>query len=97
MLVSTHDGGVDHHVFIVVVARQHFEDTVENTALGPSAEPLMYRLPVTKSLRQVTPRTASSIAIKHRFDEQAIIFCGATHMAFTARQKIFDPVPLVIT
>jgi hypothetical protein len=38
MLVSAHDGGVDHHVFVVVIAGQEFENPLENAALGPSVE-----------------------------------------------------------
>jgi hypothetical protein len=44
-----------------------------------------------------TPRTASSIAVEHGFDEQAIILCRASDMAFTAREKILDPIPLVVS
>ena len=29
MLVSAHDGGVDHHVLVVVVARQQLENALE--------------------------------------------------------------------
>src|SRR6516162_2327685 len=80
-----------------VIARQHLENPLENTAFGPSTEALMHRFPVTKPLRQVAPRTASSIAVEHGFDEQAIILCGASDMAFTARKKILDPIPLVVS
>jgi hypothetical protein len=38
MLVSTHDGGVDHHVFVAMIAGQELEDPLENAALGPSVE-----------------------------------------------------------
>jgi hypothetical protein len=39
-----------YHVFIVVIARQHLENALENPALGPSAEALVHRFPVTKPL-----------------------------------------------
>jgi hypothetical protein len=94
MLVSPHDGRIDHHVFIIVIARQHLENAFE---LGPPAEVLVHRFPVTKPLRQVTPRTASSKAVEHGFEEQAIIFRGTSDMAFTARKKIFDPIPLIVS
>jgi len=50
MLVSAHDCRVDHHVFIVVIARQHLENALENPALGPSAEALVHRFPMTEPL-----------------------------------------------
>ena len=34
MLVSAHDGGVDHHVLVVVIAGQGLENLLENAALG---------------------------------------------------------------
>jgi hypothetical protein len=33
VLVSAHDRGVDHHVFVVGVARQQLENAIENAAL----------------------------------------------------------------
>ena len=30
VLMGAHNGGVDHHVFIVVIAGQQFEDALEN-------------------------------------------------------------------
>jgi len=38
MLVSAHDGGVDHHVLVIVITRQSLENTFKNATLGPSAE-----------------------------------------------------------
>src|SRR6516225_325081 len=77
MLVSSHNRCIDHHVLVIVIARHHLENPLANTAFGPSTEALMHRFPVTKPLRQGAPRTASSIAVEHGFDEQAIILCGA--------------------
>jgi hypothetical protein len=51
MLMSTYDRGIDHHVFVVVIARQQFEDALENPALRPPAETLMDRFPMAKTLR----------------------------------------------
>ena len=51
VLVSAHDGGVDHHVLVVVIAGQQLENTVENPALRPSAETLMDRFPMAETLR----------------------------------------------
>ena len=46
MLVSAHDGGVDHHVLVIVIAGQELENPLENAALGPSVEALIDDLPI---------------------------------------------------
>src|SRR3984957_6577328 len=96
MLVSAHDGGVDHHVFVVVIAGQEFENPLENAALGPSVEALIDDLPVAKALGQITPRDAGAKPEEDGFDEQAIVRRRTPPMAFAAGQNIFDPIPLVV-
>ena len=102
MLVSAHDGGVDHHVFVVVIARQLFENALENPALirsarpSPPAEPLVDDFPITETLRKVAPRNASSVPEKNGLHKQPIVGRRAAHMSFSAGQKILDPIPLVI-
>ena len=58
VLVSAHDGGIDHHVFVVVIARQLLENALENSALRPSTKALMNDLPIPKALRQIAPGNA---------------------------------------
>src|SRR5258708_1776540 len=70
MLVSAHDGGVDHHVFVVVIARQQRENTVENPPLRPPAEALVGDLPIAETLWKIPPRDAGSKSIQNRFNEQ---------------------------
>ena len=96
MLVSAHDSGVNHHVLVVVVAGQKPENPLENAALGPSVEALIDDLPVAKALGQIAPRNAGAKPEENGFDEQAIVRRRAAHMAFTARQNILDPIPLVV-
>ena len=96
MLVSAHDGGVDHHVFVVVIACQQLENALENSAFRPPAEALVDDLPIAETLGEVTPRNARPVAAKDRFDEQAIVCRCAANVAFAARQKILDPIPLVV-
>jgi hypothetical protein len=43
MLVRAHDGGVDHHVLVVVIAGQELENPREHAALGPSVEAVKTR------------------------------------------------------
>lgn len=96
MLVGAYDGGVNHHVFVVVIFRQQLENALENSALRPSTEALMDDLPIPKALGQIAPRNARSVSVKDSFDEQPIVRRSASHMAFATGQKILDPVPLVV-
>jgi hypothetical protein len=72
-LLSAHDGGVNHHVFVVVIAGQEPENPLGNAALGPSVEVLIDNLPVAKALGQIAPRDAGAKPEENGFDEQAII------------------------
>ena len=51
VLMGAYDGGVNHHVFVIVITRQQLENTLKNPALRPSTKPLMNRFPVTETLR----------------------------------------------
>ena len=93
---SAHDGGVDHHVFVVVIAGQEPENPLENAALGPSVETLIDDLPVAKALGQIALGDAGAIPEENGFDEQPIVRRRSAHMAFTPRKSAFDPIPLVI-
>src|SRR5258708_12342776 len=46
VLMGTHDGGVEHHVLVVVVTPQQLENALENSPLCPSAQPLTKHLPL---------------------------------------------------
>ena len=95
--MRAHDGGIDHHVFVVVIIRQQLENAFENSALRPSAEALVDDFPIPETLRKITPWNAGSIPVQNRLDEQPIIRRRTADMAFAARQKILDPVPLIVT
>ena len=97
MLVSTNHGCIDHHVFVIVIAHQQLENPFENTALRPPAKALVDDFPIAETLRKITPWNAGSISVQNRFDEQPIIRRRAADMTFAARQKILDPVPLIVT
>ncbi len=53
-------------------------------------------LPITKALRQIAPRDASPISVQNSFNEQSVVRRSAAHVAFATRQKILDPLPLVV-
>ena len=97
MLMRAHDGGIDHHVFVVMVTRQQLENAFENSALCPSTEALVDDFPIAKTLRKITPWNAGSIPVQNGLDEQPIIRRRAANMAFAAWQKILDPIPLIVT
>src|ERR1039457_7438989 len=80
MLMSAHDRGIDHHVFVVVIACQQLENALENAALRPSTEALVYDLPVAEPRRQITPGDSRSIPVKNGFDEQPVVRCVAADM-----------------
>ena len=94
--MCAHDGGVNHHVFVVVIARQQLENALENAALRPSTETLKGDLPITKALGKVAPWDAGSISVENSFDEQPIVRRRTANMAFAAGQKILDPISLVV-
>jgi len=41
-------------------------------------------------------RARGSKAIENRFDEQSIVCRSASNVTVAARQKVFDPIPLII-
>jgi hypothetical protein len=95
--MRANNGGVDHHVLVVGIARQLLENALENAALRPSAETLVDDFPITETLGQIAPRNAGSISVKNGFDEHSVIRRRTPDMALPARQKILDPIPLVVT
>jgi hypothetical protein len=53
--MRAHDGGVDHHVFVVVIIRQQLENAFENPTPGPPAEAVVGHFPITEAFR-IHPR-----------------------------------------
>jgi hypothetical protein len=96
MLVRADNGGIDHHVFVVVIARQQLENALENPAFGPPVEALVDDFPASEALRKIAPWHARSISEQNGLHEQPVIRRSATNMAFTTGQKILDPIPLIV-
>jgi len=80
-----------------MIARQQLENALKNPTLRPPVIALVDNFPIAETGRQITPRDASTISEQNRVDEQPIISRRAADMAFTARQQILDPIPLIIT
>ena len=80
MLVGAHNGGVQHHVFVIVVARQQLESALENAALRPSIEALVDDVPIPETLRKIAPRNAGAKPEQNRFDKQTIVRRRTSYM-----------------
>src|SRR6202040_930493 len=96
VLMGAHNGGVDHHVFVVDIARQQSENTIKNPAFRPPAEALMHALPIAEAHRQIAPWHTGSEPVQNRFNEQPVIRCRAANVPLPPRQNILDPIPLVV-
>jgi hypothetical protein len=96
VLMSLHDGAVDHRVFVVGIGGEMVEDPFPGAGFGPAAEAPVSVLPVAEAFRQIAPGNAGEVAIQHRFDEQAVICCGHPDRTLLARQQVLDPVPLLV-
>src|SRR5260370_24769347 len=94
--MSAHNSGVDHHVFVIGVARQQLENPLKNPALRPAAETLMHALPIAEARRQIAPRNTGSEPVQNGFNEQPVIWRRTSDVALAAGQNILDPIPLVV-
>lgn len=94
--MGAYDRGVDHHVLVVVITSQQLENPLENAALRPPAEALMNYLPAPETLRQIAPGNPRSVPVQNHIDEQSIVGRSTPDMALASRQKILDPLPLVV-
>jgi len=53
-------------------------------------------LPVAVALGQVAPGNAGAVTVEHRLHEQPVVLGRHPDVAFTARQQVLDPIPLVV-
>jgi hypothetical protein len=96
MLMGSHNGAVDHRVFVVGIGGEVLEDPAPDARFGPPAKALVNVLPVAEAFRQVAPGYPGPVAIQYRFHEQAIVRRGYPDAARPTRQQVFDAIPLVI-
>jgi hypothetical protein len=96
MLVGSHDGAVDHRIFVVSFGGQMLKPAA-TPSFAPAAEPPAGVLPVAKALRQVAPRNAGTISLQHRLDKPAIVVRGYANIAGLPREQVLDPLPLIVT
>jgi len=55
VLMSPHDGAVDHRVLVIAIGCQVLKDALPDAGFGPAVEPPVRILPVAEALRQVAP------------------------------------------
>src|SRR3712207_6057935 len=96
VLMSPHDGAVDHRVLVVSVRCHVLEHPLPHASLGPAAEAGLHLDPATEPLGQIAPGDAGAIAVQHGLDKEPVVLGGAPDMADPVRQKVSDPLPLVI-
>ena len=91
MLMSVHDGAVDHRIFVVGIGGEMLEQPPPNARLCPTAEPPVDIFPVTIAFGKVSTRNTGPKALEHRLNEQTIVCRGDTD-----REERIEVVPFVI-
>jgi hypothetical protein len=86
VLVSAHNGTVDHRVFVVGVGYQMLKYPLPDAGFRPSGKAAVHVLPITEAFGQITPRNAGPVTIQYRLDEQAVVRCGDTDRTLPAGQ-----------
>ena len=88
VLVGSHNGAVDHRVFVVAIAWQVVKDALPDPGFGPATEPSLRVLPVAESLRQVAPRYSGAVLIQDRLDEAVRSRLSMIHINY-CRGRLF--------
>src|SRR5215212_772474 len=96
VLMSAHDGAVDHRIFVVSLCGEVLEHPLPHAGLGPAAEAGLHLDPTAEPLGQIAPGNARPIAVEHGLDKQPVILGGHAHMPDPPRQQILDPRPLIV-
>ena len=96
MLVRAHNGGINHRILVVRVGGQRLEHAPPHAGPAPARVPGMNDAIISKARRQIPPRDPCAVAVQYRFDEQPVVPGCSTHIAFSTRQQILDPLPLVV-
>ena len=73
MLMSAHNGAVEHRVFVVGIGRKMLKYPLPHTGFGATAVASVDVLPVTEMLWQIAPGDAGSTTVEYGFDEQTVI------------------------
>lgn len=96
MLMSAHNGAVEHGLFVVRIRGQNFEYPLPDAGTRPARKTGVDDAKIAKPRGQVAPRDAGAIAVDNSLNKQAVIACRDPNVTATTRQEIFDAVPLVV-
>ncbi len=94
LLVSAHDGRVDHQVLILFVRHKVGENALPDTRSRPAHEPRMHALVLAVTLRKIMPTGPRTKHPRYSVDELAIVRCSTANMLHSARKRVLDPLPL---
>ena len=95
MLVGANDGALKQEplqVRVLELPENPFPDPLP----GPTVEPPPHAVPVAEAFRQVASGGSGFRDPKHRVDEEAIVLGCDPGIAFPSRQKLLDPIPVII-
>ena len=95
--MRSHNGAVDHRVFVVRRGAQQGKDAAPYATFGPTAPSAVGIVPITKTLGTVTPGDTGAVPVYHRVDEPAVIRRRYADGARSSWQPVSDQVPLVVT
>ncbi|KPH88349.1 hypothetical protein GLUCOINTEAF2_0203862 [Komagataeibacter intermedius AF2] len=73
------------------------KDSLNNTAFTPTAQTPVDVFPVPETAKKITPRLRPRYRYVHGFHEQAVVRCRAADMTIPTGEKIFYPLPLIVT
>src|ERR1019366_4034534 len=96
VLMRSHNGTVDHRVFVVRVDSKQGNDAAPHATFRPTAPSAVGIVPITKALGKVTPGDTSAVPVYHRVDEPAVIGRRHADRACPSWQPVPDQVPLVV-
>src|SRR5215210_5682468 len=94
--MSTHKGAVDHGGLVICIGRHVLEHPLPHASLGPTAEAGVDLDPTAEPLGPIAPRDTGAEAVEHRLNKEPVVLGRAPDMPDPPRQKVSDPLPLVI-
>jgi hypothetical protein len=97
MLVGSNDRGVDEQVFHVSITPQGNGHAFPDTGFTPAGKANIRSMPMPEFSGEIAPRTASSHDPENRLDEAPVVLGCDTPITELARQKLLNPLPLVIS
>jgi hypothetical protein len=95
--MGTHNGAVDHSVFVVGIGRENIEHPLPDPSFRPARPPRVHLDRVAEPLWQIAPWNACPVTIENCFDKQPVVTGAHTYPSFAPGQQVLDPLPLVVT